>query len=101
MVSGKSRQPARFGAEVWSERFGRDWSLWDLWYCVVIELDPHAARVVDRANEPRRRVFEGSRGARARRARRRVGLRHGNQPAGRVLGIAILDALLGDERFDP
>ncbi len=39
MVSGKSRQPARFGAEVWSERFGRDWSLWDLWYCVVIELD--------------------------------------------------------------
>ena len=39
MVSGKSRQPARFGAEVWAERFGREWSLWDLWYCVVIEVD--------------------------------------------------------------
>ncbi len=39
MVTSKARQPARFGAEVWQERFGRDWSLWDLWYCVVIELD--------------------------------------------------------------
>ncbi len=39
MVSGKPRQPPRFGAEVWEERFGREWSLWDLWYCVVIELD--------------------------------------------------------------
>jgi hypothetical protein len=32
-------QPARFGAEVWKERFRREWSLWDLWYCIVIELD--------------------------------------------------------------
>lgn len=39
MVSGTPRRSARFGAEVWAERFGRDWSLWDLWYCVVIELD--------------------------------------------------------------
>ena len=38
-MSGTPRRPARFGAEVWAERFGRDWSLWDLWYCVVIELD--------------------------------------------------------------
>lgn len=38
-MTDKPRRPARFGAEVWAERFGRDWSLWDLWYCVVIELD--------------------------------------------------------------
>ena len=39
MVSKKPRQPARFGAEVWAVRFGREWSRWDLWYCIVIELD--------------------------------------------------------------
>lgn len=39
MVSGGQRQPSRFGAEVWEQRFGQQWSLWDLWYCVVIELD--------------------------------------------------------------
>ncbi len=39
MVSGKPRQPPRFGAEIWEKRFGRHWLLWDLWYCVVIELD--------------------------------------------------------------
>ncbi len=38
-MTKKPRQPARFGAEVWQERFVREWSLWDLWYCVVIELD--------------------------------------------------------------
>jgi len=38
-VKGKPRQPPRFGAELWEERFGQAWSLWDLWYCVVIELD--------------------------------------------------------------
>lgn len=38
-MSGKPRQPPRFGAEPWEERFGQEWSLWDLWYCVVIELD--------------------------------------------------------------
>ncbi len=38
-MSATPRRPARFGAEVWAERFGRGWSLWDLWYCVVIELD--------------------------------------------------------------
>ena len=38
-MSGKPRRPARFGAEVWKERFGREWSLWDLWYCIVIGLD--------------------------------------------------------------
>lgn len=38
-MSGKPRQPPRFGAELWEERFERAWSLWDLWYCVVIELD--------------------------------------------------------------
>ncbi len=38
-MSSKPRRPARFGADVWAERFGRDWSLWDLWYCAVIELD--------------------------------------------------------------
>ena len=39
MVSSKPRKPPRFGAEVWDQRFGQEWSLWDLWYCVVIELD--------------------------------------------------------------
>ncbi len=39
MVTSKPRRPARFGAEVWAERFGQEWSLWDLWHCVVIELD--------------------------------------------------------------
>jgi hypothetical protein len=29
----------RFGPETWEEIAGRDWSLWDLWFCVVATLD--------------------------------------------------------------
>lgn len=38
-MTAKPRQAARFGAELWEERFGRQWSLWDLWYCTIIELE--------------------------------------------------------------
>ena len=39
MVSGTPRRVQRFGPEVWAERAGREWSLWDLWFSVVALVD--------------------------------------------------------------
>jgi len=29
----------RFGPEVWEQRDGHDWSLWDLWFCLIAVVD--------------------------------------------------------------
>lgn len=39
MSSASSRRVQRFGPETWAEVSGREWSLWDLWFCVVAVLD--------------------------------------------------------------
>lgn len=52
------RRVQRFGPEVWAQRAGREWSLWDLWYCVVAvadhdgDLDALARTFVDRFRGP-------------------------------------------------
>jgi hypothetical protein len=33
------KRTQRFGPETWTEIEGRDWSLWDLWFCVVATID--------------------------------------------------------------
>lgn len=35
MSHSKPRRQPRFGPEVWESRGGHDWSLWDLWFCIV------------------------------------------------------------------
>lgn len=35
MTDAKPKRVQRFGPEVWEQRGGVDWSLWDLWFCVV------------------------------------------------------------------
>lgn len=40
MVSDpRQKRAQRFGPELWEVRGGRDWSLWDLWFCVVAVRD--------------------------------------------------------------
>ncbi|MCC7077102.1 MAG: hypothetical protein IT198_08250 [Acidimicrobiia bacterium] len=34
-----TRRAPRFGPETWQVRGGRDWSLWDLWFCAVAVVD--------------------------------------------------------------
>ena len=34
-MTGVPRKAQRFGPELWAERAGREWSLWDLWFSVV------------------------------------------------------------------
>lgn len=37
MVStNKPKRVQRFGPELWEQRAGYDWSLWDLWFCVIV-----------------------------------------------------------------
>jgi hypothetical protein len=39
VVTGAPRRVQRFGPELWAERAGREWSLWDLWFSVVALVD--------------------------------------------------------------
>lgn len=39
MSAGSARRVPRFGPETWVEVSGCEWSLWDLWFCVVAVLD--------------------------------------------------------------
>lgn len=39
MTDEKPKRVQRFGPEVWDRRAGVDWSLWDLWFCVVAVRD--------------------------------------------------------------
>ncbi|CAN5653071.1 hypothetical protein BH24ACT4_BH24ACT4_07140 [soil metagenome] len=39
MGAASPRRVPRFGPETWAEVDGREWSLWDLWFCVVAVLD--------------------------------------------------------------
>jgi hypothetical protein len=39
VTDGKAKRVQRFGPELWEQRAGRDWSLWDLWFCVVAVRD--------------------------------------------------------------
>lgn len=39
MSDAKPKRVQRFGPEVWERRAGLDWSLWDLWFCVVAVRD--------------------------------------------------------------
>lgn len=39
MTGAKPKRVQRFGPEVWDRRAGVDWSLWDLWFCVVAVRD--------------------------------------------------------------
>lgn len=40
MVSdAKPKRVPRFGPELWERRAGQDWSLWDLWFCVIAVRD--------------------------------------------------------------
>jgi len=59
MVTGaQPKRVQRFGPEVWERRGGRDWSLWDLWFCVVAvrdhdgDLDALAEVFVDAIRSP-------------------------------------------------
>lgn len=59
MVTGaEPKRVPRFGPEVWAQRAGADWSLWDLWFCVVAErehdgdLDGLAEVFVDAIRKP-------------------------------------------------
>jgi hypothetical protein len=35
----KPKRVQRFGPELWAQRAGQDWSLWDLWFCVIAVRD--------------------------------------------------------------
>ena len=54
MSTASPRRVPRFGPEPWAEVNGREWSLWDLWFCAVAVLDqdgdlgPLAEAFVDR-----------------------------------------------------
>jgi hypothetical protein len=54
----KPKRVQRFGPEVWERRAGVDWSLWDLWFCVVAvsdhdgDLDGLADVFVDAIRKP-------------------------------------------------
>jgi hypothetical protein len=55
VVSDAQRQRVqRFGPEHWAQQAGQDWSLWDLWFCVIAvadhdgDLDALARSFVDR-----------------------------------------------------
>jgi hypothetical protein len=54
----KPKRVQRFGPEVWDQRAGVDWSLWDLWFCVVAvrdhdgDLDALADMFVDAIRKP-------------------------------------------------
>jgi hypothetical protein len=39
VTDAKPTRAQRFGPEVWERRAGVDWSLWDLWFCVVAVRD--------------------------------------------------------------
>lgn len=39
MTEAKAKRAQHFGPEVWERRAGADWSLWDLWFCVVAVRD--------------------------------------------------------------
>lgn len=39
MSDATPKRVQRFGPEVWERRAGLDWSLWDLWFCVVAVRD--------------------------------------------------------------
>ncbi|MCC5952705.1 MAG: hypothetical protein JJU45_11480 [Acidimicrobiia bacterium] len=39
VTDDKAKRVQRFGPEVWERRAGVDWSLWDLWFCVVAVRD--------------------------------------------------------------
>lgn len=39
MSDAKPKRVQRFGPEVWERRSGVDWSLWDLWFCLVAVRD--------------------------------------------------------------
>lgn len=43
VTDAKPKRVQRFGPELWKRRAGVDWSLWDLWFCVVAvrEYDGH------------------------------------------------------------
>lgn len=44
MSDAKPKRVQRFGPELWERRAGADWSLWDLWFCVVAVRD-HAGEL--------------------------------------------------------
>lgn len=58
VTDSKAKRVNRFGPELWEQRAGRDWSLWDLWFCVVAvrdhdgDLDALAAVFVDSIRRP-------------------------------------------------
>lgn len=58
MSDAKPKRVQRFGPEVWERRAGVDWSLWDLWFCVVAvrdhdrDLDDLAEVFVDAIRKP-------------------------------------------------
>lgn len=37
MSETRPKRVQRFGPELWQQRAGQDWSLWDLWFCVIAE----------------------------------------------------------------
>jgi hypothetical protein len=39
VTDAKPKRVQRFGPEIWARRAGADWSLWDLWYCLVAVRD--------------------------------------------------------------
>lgn len=39
MSDPKQKRVQRFGPELWEARGGHDWSLWDLWFCVIAVRD--------------------------------------------------------------
>lgn len=59
MVSdAKPERVQRFGPEAWEHRGAHDWSLWDLWFCVIAvrdhggDLDAFAQDFVDTIRKP-------------------------------------------------
>lgn len=58
MSATSPRRVPRFGPEPWTEVSGREWSLWDLWFCAVAVLDHDgdlgalAEAFVDRLRSP-------------------------------------------------
>lgn len=58
MSDPKPKRVQRFGPELWEVRGGHDWSLWDLWFCVVAvrdhdgDLDGLAEVFVERIRRP-------------------------------------------------
>jgi hypothetical protein len=59
VVSGATpKRVQRFGPELWERRSGQDWSLWDLWFCVIPvrdhdgDLDALAQTFIDAMRQP-------------------------------------------------